>query len=96
MHRKSFTGATGWLSLLSGLLLSGLLVCGVVANAVGRDGLGSGLHLLAIFAAVAWIAVSLLAIVLAPKSTLARIGCLLPVFIWGIVWLLLIYVFKQV
>jgi hypothetical protein len=96
MNRKTIITASGWLSLLTGLLLSGLLVSGVVANAAGNDGLGSGLHLLAIVAAVVWIAISLLAIAMAPKSTVARRSCRLPLFVWAGVWLLLLYVFNQV
>lgn len=94
-NREKISTAIGWTSLLSGLLLSGLFVSGVVANAVRNEGLGNVLLFLAIFVAVAWFPLSVLAIAVAPKSTVARLGCLLPFFVWGLIWLMLIYVFKQ-
>src|SRR5688572_7256952 len=96
MNRNSIPTVSGWLSLISSLVFSGLLIGGVVANAAGHADLGNGLPLLALFVFVVWLPLAVFAVVVSPTCTVARVGCLLPFFVWGVVWLLLIYVFKQV
>jgi hypothetical protein len=95
VNRISITTAIGWLSLILGLLLTGMAVTGVVAKALGNDGFGSDFTVVALYAVVAWIAVSPLALAMAPRSKVARIGCLLPFFVYGVICILLFYVFKD-
>ena len=81
-----------WLSLLCGLVHIALMLSGVAVNISTRnDYAGMGLQVMSLFVAVGRFPLSVLAIVLSPRSTLARIGCLLPFVLW-IPWaLFLIY-----
>jgi hypothetical protein len=85
-----------WLSLFSSLVICGLFLFGVVLNAQGNESRGNTLQYMAMFLAVAWIPLSIVAITLSWRSTIARLGCLLPFFVWGVTSLVLIYVFKQI
>jgi hypothetical protein len=95
MNRNSIPTAISWLSLILSLVFIALLVGGVVANAAGNADLGNGLPFLGLFVLVAWFPVAVLAIAVSPKSTVARVGCLLPFFVWAAIMLLVTYVFKQ-